>query len=53
VSAYYADDGSGGRGAEGAQGAGRDVVFNAELGLAVERLKNGVTVEQLFQFSFE
>lgn len=54
VSAYYADDGSGGGGgAEGAQGAGRDVVFNAELGLAVERLKNGVTVEQLFQFSFE
>ena len=53
VSAYYADDGSGSGGVDGAQGAGRDVVFNAELGLAVERLKNGVTVEQLFQFSFE
>jgi hypothetical protein len=46
LSAYYADDGNDGS-------KQRDVVFNPELGLAVERLKAGVTIEQLFMFSFD
>jgi hypothetical protein len=45
LSAYYSD------------GAGksqdREVVFNSELGLAVEKLKPGVTMEQLFMFNFD
>ena len=53
LSAYYADDSQASGGGGGAGGKARDIIFSPELGLAVERLKSGVSLEQLFMFSFE
>ena len=55
VAAYYADSGGGGGGREGgegedARGLARDgIVYDPRLGLAVESMQEGMTIESLWR----
>ena len=47
VAAYYADGGAGPD--DGVGGAAGGVIYNGRLGLAVEAMQEGVTVESLWR----